>query len=160
MPISTAVGLPGGKAQALTSRTISLHGAEPLTPSSAPELAGYACSSALGSGAQPYSAKVVFDIDADDGAAYIRNMTQTMSTWAPALVLRQQEIKIYEDGRNQAKAENLAQKRSSFFAPKKWPYMGDRRIRVSAPGRSGVCRNEVLLRQVVLLLGRRIHLPQ
>ena len=68
----------------------------------------------------------VFDIDAGDGAAYIRNMIQTMNTWAPALVLRQQEIKIQQDGRRQAKAENLAQKRSSFFTPKKQaPGMSD-----------------------------------
>jgi hypothetical protein len=120
MPISTAVGLPGGKAQALTSRTISLHGAEPLTASSAPELAGYACNSALGSGVQPCSAKVVFDIEADDGVAYIRTMTQTMNTWAPDLVQRQHVIKIQQDARRQAKADNLAQKRTLFFTPKNY----------------------------------------
>jgi hypothetical protein len=120
MPISTAVGLPGGKARALTSRTISLHGAEPLTASSAPELAAYACNSALGSGVQPYSAKVVFDIDADDGAAYIRTMIQTMNTWAPDLIHRQHIIKRGQDQRRQAKADNLAQKKSAFFTPKNY----------------------------------------
>ena len=120
MPISTAVDLPGGKARTLTSRTISLHGAEPLTASSAPELAGYACNSALGSGVQPHSAKVVFDIDADDGAAYIRTMIQTMNTWAPELVLREQATKAKQDNRRQAKADNLAQKKAEFFTPKNY----------------------------------------
>jgi hypothetical protein len=115
MPISTAVGLPGGKAQALTSRTIALHGAEPLTASALPELAGYASNHA-----HPYSAKVGFDIDADDGAAYIRNAIATMNTWAPALVLQQQTAKASQDGRRQAKADNLAQKKAEFFTPKNY----------------------------------------
>jgi hypothetical protein len=48
-----------------------------------------------------------------------------MNTWAPELVLQQQIVKVTQDNRRQAKADNLAQKKAEFFTPKNymWPFM-------------------------------------
>jgi hypothetical protein len=55
-------------------------------------------------------------------------MTQTMNTWAPELVLRQQEIKIQQDGPGREKASeggNFGSEEKLVLCPQETVGMGD-----------------------------------